>query len=317
MKILQTVEKIPGGLMVVPLVLGMLTNSFFPSLLNIGQFTTALFKTGGFTILSLFIFCAGSQIKINEARLPLTKGLSLTLLKLILGSVLGLLCAYLYGPMGIFGLSPLAMVAAMSNTNAGVYAALSDAYGDESDRGAVSVVSLNEGPFFTLLAFGISGISVIPLTDFLGILIPLILGFILGNLDADIRAFLRPGQKLTIPFFAFPIGAGMHIETLIKAGLSGVILGILTMVITGLLGYLIMNKIFARRGPPILSGAFIGTTAGNAVATPAAMALIDPTWGPYAQMATAQVAASVIITALCMPLIVSWLNKRHQNKRPT
>jgi len=316
MKILRAVERIPGGLMVVPLILGMLTNTFFPEVLNVGLFTTALFKTGGYTILSLFIFFAGSQIKIKEAKMPMAKGFSLTLIKLFFGSIIGLLTAYFYGHVGILGLTPLAMVAAMSNANAGVYAALADAYGDESDRGAVSVVSLNEGPFFTMLTFGITGISVIPATYFVAILIPLVLGFILGNLDPELRAFFRPGQKLTIPFFSFPIGAGMHVENIFEAGISGILLGVLTMLVTGILGYFIMNWIFARKGKslPVLSGAFIGTTAGNAVATPAAMALIDPSWAPYEKIATAQVATSVIITALCMPMIVAWLSRRRKKQ---
>lgn len=315
MKILQTIEKVPGGLMVVPLVLGMLTNTFFPEVLNVGQFTTALFKNGAFPILSLFIFFAGSQIKLNEAKRPLAKGAALTLIKFIFGAALGLIVAFLYGHVGILGLSPLALIAAMSNANAGVYAALSDAYGDDSDRGAVSVVSLNEGPFFTMIAFGVSGLSVIPISDFIGILIPLLLGFALGNLDPDLRAFFKPGQKLVIPFFAFPLGAALKFQTIFSAGLSGILLGVLTMLVTGIAGYFIMNWIFGRKGKKTLSGAFIGTTAGNAVATPAAIAVIDPSWLPYQTIATAQVAASVVITALCMPMLVAWLDKIRKRKQ--
>ena len=44
--ILDTINKIPGGLMVVPLILGVLANTFFPDALQIGSFTTALFKSG-------------------------------------------------------------------------------------------------------------------------------------------------------------------------------------------------------------------------------------------------------------------------------
>ena len=42
MKILKTVNRVPGGLMVVPLFLGMFLNTFFPDLLRIGGFTQAL-----------------------------------------------------------------------------------------------------------------------------------------------------------------------------------------------------------------------------------------------------------------------------------
>lgn len=44
MKILKSVKKVPGGLMVIPLLLGASINTFFPTALSIGGFTTALFK---------------------------------------------------------------------------------------------------------------------------------------------------------------------------------------------------------------------------------------------------------------------------------
>ena len=61
-------------------------------------------------------------------------------------------------------------------------------------------------------------------------------------------------------------------------------------------------------------GAAIGTTAGNAIATPAAIAAIDPTWLPFAEVATAQVAASIVVTAICIPILVDWLYKREKKR---
>ena len=42
MKIYRAVNRVPGGLMVVPLFIGMIINTFFPNLLKIGGFTEAL-----------------------------------------------------------------------------------------------------------------------------------------------------------------------------------------------------------------------------------------------------------------------------------
>ncbi len=39
MQIYKAVNKVPGGLMVVPLFLGMVINTFFPHLLKIGSYT--------------------------------------------------------------------------------------------------------------------------------------------------------------------------------------------------------------------------------------------------------------------------------------
>ncbi len=42
----KTMQKVPAGLMLIPLVLGVLINSFAPDALRIGGFTQALFKDG-------------------------------------------------------------------------------------------------------------------------------------------------------------------------------------------------------------------------------------------------------------------------------
>lgn len=46
MKLCATMRKFPGGMMVIPLVIGCLVNTFIPQVLQIGGFTTALFKGG-------------------------------------------------------------------------------------------------------------------------------------------------------------------------------------------------------------------------------------------------------------------------------
>ena len=64
MKILQSVKKIPGGLMVVPLLLGAVVNTFFGQVWTWydGTFTTYLWKSGAMPILAVFLFCNGATI---------------------------------------------------------------------------------------------------------------------------------------------------------------------------------------------------------------------------------------------------------------
>ncbi|MHC6178877.1 2-keto-3-deoxygluconate permease [Clostridium sp. JNZ X4-2] len=61
-------------------------------------------------------------------------------------------------------------------------------------------------------------------------------------------------------------------------------------------------------------GAAIGTTAGIATATPMAISAIDPSLAQFAQSATIQVSASVVITAFLCPILVTYLSKRNKKK---
>ena len=314
MKILQTVKKLPGGLMVIPLLLGAAFNTWLPGLITIGgsgTFTSYLWKSGAMPILAVFLFCNGAQINFKSAGIPLAKGVILTVVKFAVGAAIGIGVNALWGPDGVLGLTPLALIGAITNSNGGLYAALSGNFGDSTDVGAVSILSINDGPFLTMVAMGVSGIASIPFMVLVGCVAPIVVGCILGNLDEDIRNFCEPGATMLIPFFAFPLGAGLNFTQLITAGASGIILGVICCLATGLVGYLSMRLIRSKH--PECGGA-IGTTAGNAAGTPASLAEADPTLAAYTTMATAQLAASCIVTALLCPVLVNFLHK-HEMKR--
>ncbi len=315
MKILSSVQKIPGGLMVVPLLLGAIINTFAPSALEIGGFTTALFKKGAIALIALFVLCNGAQINVKQVGRPLIKGVVLTAVKFVLGAFIGWCINKMFGMAGILGITPLAIIAALTNSNGGLYAALAGEYGDSSDVGAVSVLSLNDGPFFTMLAFGATGIANIPFIAFVAVLVPILIGFILGNLDEELRNFLAKGTVVLIPFFAFPLGAGLNLKAVLGAGIPGIVLGVLCTLITGLGGYFI--SALYNKGKSTAVSAAIGTTAGNAVGTPAVLALADANLQPYVEVSTAQIAAAIIVTAILCPLLVSILAKREQKAYAT
>lgn len=307
----KTLDKIPGGMMVVPLFLGVLTNTFFPQFLKIGGFTTALFsKTASSTILACFMFLIGSQIHFKLAPKAIKKGALLITGKFVVGAAIGILAGKIFGPAGVLGLSPLAILAALTNCNGGLYASLASQYGDETDVGAYALLSLKDGPFFTLVALGASGLAQIPVMSLVAVLVPIVIGMILGNIDPDMRAFLGSSKLLLIPFFSFPLGAGMNLETIVKAGGPGILLGVLA-AFTGIGAYVLL-KLFKEE--PII-GLATGSTAGNAVATPAAVAAADPALAAIAAAATAQVAAACVVSAVICPFVVTYAFKILQKNK--
>ena len=319
MRILAGVKKVPGGLMVVPLILGAIVNTFCGEVWEKfdGTFTTYLWKSGAMPLLAAFIFCNATTISFRRAGVAVGKGVLLTLVKVGIGIAVGLLCGKLFGTAGFLGLSTLAIVAALANSNGGLYAALAAEYGDSTDVGAVSILSINDGPFFTMLALGAAGAANIPISVLLGCIIPVVVGCVLGNLDDDIRKFCEPGATLLIPFFAFPLGAGLNVLNLLNAGLSGVLLGLGCLFVTGLGGFA-AYKLLRIRHPEV--GAAIGATAGNAAATPLAVAAVDSSLLAVAETATAQITAAIIVTAIGCPILVSFLHRYatpHPPKNPS
>ncbi len=67
MKILKTVEKFPGGLMVGPLLIAAVIHTWAPGIVEIGGPTTALFSAAGTMCLAgLLLFIIGSQLPVRQ-----------------------------------------------------------------------------------------------------------------------------------------------------------------------------------------------------------------------------------------------------------
>ncbi|MBM7632309.1 2-keto-3-deoxygluconate permease [Geomicrobium sediminis] len=348
MQIKKTIEKVPGGLMVIPLLLGATLNTvdqlqipwivdFLQMLgaeqqengnyefLRLGGFSEWLFKDGAMVLIALFLFCCGSQMNLKIGGKALKIGTLLLVAKYGSGVAVGFAFASIFGVMdGLLGLSLMTIVAAMTNGNGGMYAALTSQYGRRSDVGGVAVLSLNDGPFLTMVALGVIGTS-FPFIAFVAVLLPILIGMILGNLDEDIREFLKPGEILPVPFFAFALGAGMNLALFFNPEVvgAGILLGVLTTVVTGFAGMLIF-KLFKERS--YIAPWAEASTAGNATATPMAIAAAASSSGAamsasqvqayqdLVPLATAQISLAVIVTALLCPVAVIIVD-RWQRKR--
>ncbi|MDQ0856952.1 2-keto-3-deoxygluconate transporter [Bacillus sp. V2I10] len=321
MKIMKTIERIPGGLMLVPLFLGAIIHTLAPgSGEYFGSFTNGL-MTGTVPILAVWFFCMGASINIKATGVVLRKSGTLVVTKIAVAWVVAIVASAFIPDGGIqsglfAGLSVLALVAMMDMTNGGLYASIMQQYGTKEEAGAFVLMSLESGPLVTMLILGTTGLAAFEPQAFVGAVLPFLIGFILGNLDTDLREFFSRAVHVMIPFFGFALGSSIDLTVIAKTGLAGIILGILVIVVTGI-PLMLADKFLG--GGNGTAGLAASSTAGAAVANPMIIANIKPEFLPVAEAATALVAASVIVTSILVPILTAYwaqfMNKKNNRNK--
>jgi 2-keto-3-deoxygluconate permease len=307
----RAIERVPGGMMVVPLLIGALFATFLPGTPKFfGSFTGALFS-GALTILAVFYVCMGATIDVRATPYILKKGGTLLVVKVGIAILCGVVCGHFLGEApvtgGLFaGISTLALVAALNDTNGGLYMALLGQYGSSRDAAAYSIMSLESGPFLTMVTLGAAGLSAFPWQTLVGSILPLLAGMLLGNLDRELRDFLARAVPVLIPFFAFALGTGLDLGRVWQAGLLGVGLGVAVVIVTGI-PLFIADRLTGGTG---VAGVAAASTAGNAAAVPAIVAAANPVYAPAAGPATILCAAAVVVTSILVPLVTAWIAGR-------
>ena len=164
MQIKRSIEKIPGGMMLVPLFLGALCHTFSPGAGKyFGSFTNGMI-TGTVPILAVWFFCMGASIKLSATGTVLRKSGTLVVTKIAVAWVVAAIASRIIPEHGVevgffAGLSTLALVAAMDMTNGGLYASIMQQYGTKEEAGAFVLMSLESGPLMTMIILGTAGIA--------------------------------------------------------------------------------------------------------------------------------------------------------------
>lgn len=312
MRIKRSVERFPGGMMIIPLLIGAGINTLFPGTAKFFGGFTGAWMTGAMPLLAVTFFCVGTTIDFRATPTVARRGGALLVTKVCCGAILGLVAAQ-FIPSGMVsaglfaGLSVLAVMACMNDTNGGLYMALMSEFGEKEDVAALSIITVESGPFFTMITLGVTGLATFPWQAFVGTVLPLLVGMLLGNLDRELRDFFGKTVPMLVPCFAFALGNALDLTTVWKAGLLGLIMGVAVVVITGTALILADKYIGGGTG---IAGIAAASTAGNAASVPLAIAAIDPSYAPIAPAATAIVSTCVIVTAILTPLATAWWVKR-------
>lgn len=316
MKLKRLIERVPGGMMMVPLFCGAAITTAAPHAgAFFGSFTNGLFA-GSLSILAVFYVCIGATIPVRSLPRVARRGGALLLAKLCLGMAAGLTLAHVLGVQPISsgwlaGVSTLAVVAAINNTNGGMYMALMSRYGTTEEAASYSVMALESGPFFTMVTLGVAGLSSFPWQTLVGAILPMCLGMLLGNLDPEFREFFGQAVPVLIPFFAFSLGAAMDLHSVWSAGMAGLVLGLAILLVSTIV-LIFVDRIAGGDGT---AGIAAATTAGSATAVPALIVAANRQYASAGQSATVLVAASVVVTSMLAPLMTAWWHGRMTRRR--
>jgi len=316
MHIKRAIERIPGGMMLVPLFIGALCHTFAPdSGKYFGSFTNGL-MTGTVPILAVWFFCMGASIKISATGTVLRKSGTLVITKIAVAWIVAAIASRFMPENGVefgffAGLSVLGLVAAMDMTNGGLYASVMEQYGTKEEASAFVLMSLESGPLMTMIILGTAGIASFEPHVFVGAVLPFLIGFGLGNLDPELREFFGKAIKTLIPFFGFALGCTINLTVIAQTGLLGILLGLSVIVVTGI-PLMLADKFIG--GGDGTAGIAASSSAGAAVATPVLIAEMVPEFKAVAPAATALVATSVIVTSILVPILTAMWSKKMKGR---
>ncbi|MBE6468403.1 MAG: 2-keto-3-deoxygluconate permease [Coriobacteriaceae bacterium] len=303
------IPRLPGDIMIYPMIAGLLINTFCPQLLEIGGFFTAAARGGANAVVAAILLFVGAGISFKATPAAVKTGVVILIPKLVLAAVLGLIVARVFND-DFLGLSSVSVIGAISFCNMALYTGIMGEYGDEAERGAVGVLFFTAGPAVTMIILGVSGLASIPVGTVIGSILPLIIGIVLGNLFPFVRKLLTPGANPAIALIGFQLGCSMSLANFVAGGLSGILLGLVTLFVVGgvTCGF---ERLMGGRGVAAIA---CSTVAGTAMTTPAALVEVAPQYAAIAPVAYAQIATAVIVTAVLAPIMTGWFNDRFCRK---
>lgn len=304
-------NKIPGGLLVIPLLIAALINTLFPDLLNsLGGMTNALFKSGTLAFAGLILFATGATLDVKVLGTALKRGGILCLTKLVLAMALGFGFIRLFGVDGVLGVSAVAFVAAMCAANPGVYLGVVNELGDEADKGNYALMNIVTMPAIPVFVVSMAANTGFNYLEIVTVLVPFLLGILLGNLDKGISKLFGATIPITLPFLGFCFGSSVNFLNALKAGLGGIVLVVFCVLINAIV-LIAVDRVIVKR--PGYAGAGMCAASGICMAVPAMM---GEAYAQYTQAAVSQLALMVILSCFAAPYIAKWAANSWYKRHP-
>ena len=305
MDILGKVNKVPGGIMVVPMIITAVVNTFIPAALKIGGPTSGAFSgAGAMATIGMLLFTAGSQTKYSDLGSVCARGGLLVIVRLAVAFIGAWLTLKLFGPEGVWGASALAITIALASCNPGVYAGLMQSYGDTVDKSAMGILNLIAVPATPLVILGVADGTGFDYMSAVSSLVPFALGMVLANADEKVRKLFSTATPVILFFLGCCLGASINLKALSQAGVANIVLiGLIVCIFLPIM--IAADKLILRRpGYAAVAATCLG---GLSVVAPRIIGERLPQYQPYVESATAQLAVTLVICIFIFPYITKFI----------
>lgn len=301
-------KKIPGGLLLIPMLISAVFATFCPNLFYIGGLTEALFTKKGINyIVALITFCSATSLDFKSLAKVLKKQGLMLLLKIILCMAFSLLFFKFFGETGVWGISLLSFVCVLASLNPSLYIALTKDYATKTDESAFGLLGLLCLPVFPIIIYSVAQSQAIDFSPIISTLIPLILGILIANFDKDFASIFKGSTTMLTPFMGWSFGTGINLIESFKSGLQGLVLVVIFYVLIALPIYLFEVKVLKSSGVSALG---MSSMAGLTVSVPLILSQNSDYLASIAGTAASQIALGVVVTSVITPMLVKMLAKK-------
>lgn len=313
-------KKIPAGTMLIPLIISAIITTISihcglgESLWEfMGNPMEDLFgKSGQMLLIGLMLFYTGTAITARDFVEVARRGVWPMLARFIPAYGISAIVMIFCGVNGFLGIDTITFTVCVTSVNAALYMGVIEPYGDTSDNGnfpILLILAMPLVPFIFLSSFGEGGGDMLSkIMQIFSLLIPFLLGVILGNLDPKIRKVFKSGNAVILPFLGFEFGSNID---LVDAFQGRVIIGALLLTVIFLAISIIIPAIvelFALKRPCYVT---MGSSAlaGTALSIPP---MLDTyTFGTIAgadaaKDSIAMLAFVLLITNILCPFLTKW-----------
>lgn len=244
-------------------------------------------------------------LKLSDMADALHWGVLLILVRL--GVAYGL-CA-LFGYEGFLGISFLAFVCAVTSANAALYMGIISPFGDKADKASFGIMLICSMPPLLFLGFyGEAGFGEAQVMQIISLIIPFILGMVLGNMDMDIRKVFAGGNAIILPFLGFEFGSTINLIDAVKMLPQGLLMSVIYFIIVITPSYIFERTVLHRPGYASVAS---GSLAGVALVIPSMAAASNTAFEPYVTSAVAILAFVLAVTNILCPFMVKFILTRH------